>query len=470
VSGQVVDSKGPVSGVKVRFQGVGPVVLTDAQGHFHLPALAKTPRPVTAWKQGYLIAGAPVSAPLRLTLFPLLAADNEAYAWQDPTPNPKLVNNCGNCHDHIYQEWHGSAHGQAAKNPRFLSLFAGTDWQGQPSPAWNVLGEHPLGSAVCATCHAPTFSDPNLDYDMRKVPGIAAQGVHCDYCHKIVDAPTDKLGQRFGRDGLELLRPKGQQQLFFGPLDDAFREGEAFGYLPLYKESRYCASCHEGVIFGVHVYGTYSEWLKSPAQANGQHCQDCHMKPTGQLTNLAPGKGGVERDPLTLASHHFPGGTADMLRQCLQVQVKIQPDPAGVRAVIKVTARQVGHRVPTGFIDRNLLLAVEATDPAGQPVPALEGPKLPAAAGKALAGKPGFLYAKQLYSPQGKAPFPFWMPHGKMIDTRLHPEQSDAQQFVFAPAAKSIRIRLLYRRFWHDIAASKGWPDDQIVVLDKVWK
>jgi hypothetical protein len=285
-----------------------------------------------------------------------------------------------------------------------------------------------------------------------------------------VDAPTDKLGQRFGRDGLVLLRPKGQQPLFFGPLDDAFREGEAFGHLPLYKESRYCASCHEGVVFGVHVYGTYSEWLKSPAKQQGKQCQDCHMKPTGQMTNIAPGKGGVERDPLTLASHDFPGATTDMLRQCLQVQVKIESGQTLTTAIVKVTAQQVGHRVPTGFIDRNLLLVVSGLDQTGKPVAALTGPKLPGAAGVKLAGESGFVYAKLLHSPEGKTPFPFWLPAGKIVDTRLHPERPDEKQFAFPPAAKSVRVRLLYRRFWHDVATAKGWPDDEIVVLDKTWK
>src|SRR5207248_1591107 len=84
------------------------------------------------------------------------------------------------------------------------------------------------------------------------------------------------------------------RQVFFGPLDDADRGDDAFS--PLYKQSLYCASCHEGVVFGVPVYTTYSEWLASLAKKAGQQCQDCHMKPTGAMTNFAPepfaGKGG----------------------------------------------------------------------------------------------------------------------------------------------------------------------------------
>jgi hypothetical protein len=470
VTGKVVDVQGQVAGAKVRYQGSGAFHLTNAMGQFKLPAATKKTSRVTAWKKGYAITAADLAgAMIQLTLKPLPGVDNEDYAWIDPAPHPKQANNCGNCHVQIYQEWHGSAHARSAKNPRFLSLFGGTDGHGKPSPTWSVVDEHPIGSAVCASCHAPTFNDPNLDYDMRKVPGVAAQGVHCDYCHKVVDAPTDKLGLRFGRDGLTLLRPKAGALLTFGPLEDAYRPGEDFGHLPLYKESGYCASCHEGIVFGVHVYGTYSEWLKSPAKDKGQQCQDCHMKPGGTLTNFAPGKGGIERDPLTLASHNLPGATADMLRQCLQADVKVDPDKDRVNVQVTITARQVGHRVPTGFIDRNLALVVEASDVADNPVMLMKGPKLPAAAGKKLTGKPGFLYAKQLPNSKGQVPSPFWLPHSKVIDTRLHPEQADQQHFQFGPTTKQVRVRLIYRRFWQNVAVSKGWPDDGITVLDKTW-
>src|SRR5262249_42318110 len=152
---------------------------------------------------------------------------------------------------------------------------------------------------------------------------------------------------------------------------------EVFAYAPLYKESRYCASCHEGVVFGVHAYGTYSEWLESPARRQGRQCQDCHMAPSGTLTNIAPGKGGIERDPRTRASHGFPGGQADLLRRCLSVTTSAERTKHGVGVRVEVRAESVGHRVPTGFVDRNLVLVVEATGAAGKPVALLRGPKLP---------------------------------------------------------------------------------------------
>jgi len=414
--------------------------------------------PVTAWKAGYRIASAVRQDQANLLLTPLPEHDNEDYTWVDPHADKSQARNCGNCHQQIYDEWRRSSHAHSAGNPRFMSLYAG------PGESWNLRKEHPLGAGVCATCHAPTFTDSTLEYDLARVAGVAARGVHCDYCHKIADAPTEKLGTRFGRDGLMLLRPAGQQQFFFGPLDDAVRPGESFAYSPLYKESRYCASCHEGVVFGVHVYGTYSEWLQSPARAKGQQCQSCHMAPSGNMTNIARGTGGIERDPHTLASHVFPGSQVEMLRRCLKVNVS----RAGHRVVVEVRADNVGHRVPTGFIDRNLVLVVEASDQNGKPLPLVNGPRLPVSAGKKIAGLPGRLYAKQLHDPVGRSPIPFWLPHGEMIDTRLLPDRADRVDFTFVSWVKDVRVRLLYRHFWQDVAEGRDWKDHETVVLDEI--
>src|SRR5262245_17398557 len=330
LEGRVHDATEPVQDATVRLQGVAHSVKADAKGRFRLPK-ADGIENLVGWKEGYRICSVSIKKkPLDLFLTALPDHDNEDYAWIDPTPAPGKENNCGNCHGEIYQEWRGSAHARSANNPRFLALYDGGE-----EKSWNLRRQHPLGAGVCAACHAPTFADSTLEYDLAKVSGIAKQGVHCDYCHKVADAPTDKLGTRFGRDGLKLLRPGQDDLLTFGPLDDAVRPGESFAYSPLYKESRYCASCHEGVIFGVHVYGTYSEWRNSPAAAKGQQCQTCHMTPTGLLSNIAPGKGGIQRDPRTLGSHGFPGRQKEMLQRCLDVTVTFAEEGKGVTATVE---------------------------------------------------------------------------------------------------------------------------------------
>ncbi len=459
----VVEAEGePVAGAVVRWQGKSTRTRTDAQGRFRLPKPAAATR-LVASAAGHCIGWIEAHAGSRqVRLDKLPAEDNADYEWIDAHADPAQPGNCARCHADIYREWAGSAHGRSARNPKFLSFHGGVG----KSETWNAKREHPLGAGVCAACHVPTLSSPTLDYDPREAKGAAASGVHCDYCHKVADAPVDKLGLRFGRDGLVLLRPAKGDQLTFGSLDDAVRPGESFAHLPLYKESRYCAACHEGTVFGVHAYGTYSEWLASPAKQQGKQCQDCHMAPTGAMTNIAPGRGGVERDPRTLASHDFPGVTGDMLRRALKLSVQSEPLADGWRIETTIDPQDVGHRVPTGFVDRHLVLRVQAWDAQGNLIAHADGPTLPASA-RPWQGQAGFLYAKRLVGTDGRTPIPFWLPVAEVIDTRLFPGRIDRRSFVFPATAKRAEVQLWHRRFWQEVADERGWTDHETLVAVK---
>jgi len=453
--------------VHVRFKGHPVSVVTDSAGNFSLSRPRNASDRVVASKDGYFIAGASAdSVPLVITMQRLPGADYADYAWVDPAPG-RGSHNCGNCHGDIYREWLDSGHARAVMNRRFRNLYDGSDWHGRAKRGWSLLADNPDGAGVCTSCHAPTvgFSDPAY-YDLRQITGVAERGVHCDYCHKVAAVESGPLGLQHGRFGLKLRRPA-EGQLFFGPLDDVDRGDDAFA--GLYRNSRYCASCHEGVVFGVHVYSTYSEWLDSPARREGKQCQTCHMAPTGMLTNVAPGKGGIPRDPQTLGNHRFfAGSQADMLRQCLRVTVNVVPTDGEVRAEVAVQVEGAGHRVPTGFIDRHLVLVVDGLT-GETAVPVVRGPVLPALVGRELEGRPGKLYAKVLRDQDGNSPVPFWRADPDMQDNRLVPGQIDRPAFSFPPGTDRVRVRLLYRRFWPEVAVAKGWPDDTIVVLDRVF-
>jgi hypothetical protein len=463
VTGHVRDTNGPLAGVRVRLKGTKQTSTTDARGRFTLKGAGER---LAASKPGYFIAGASVGdGPIAIQLRTLPLTDNSKYAWVDPHPSQEQPQNCGNCHGEIFREWASSAHGRGRSNRRFLNLYEGTDWQGRPDVGWNLLNEHPAGATVCAACHAPTvpLDDAGFD-DFRKLNGVHATGIHCDYCHKIADVSTDKLGLEHGRFAHKLLRPT-KGQLFFGPLDDVDRDEDS--HAPFYSESRYCASCHEGTVFGVNVYTTYSEWLESPARKEGKQCQSCHMTPTGKMDNIAPGKGGITRDPATLASHAMPGGDKAMLARCLRLKVKLRRDQGELIAEVGTEAVDVGHRVPTGFIDRNLLLIVQGLNAKGERLSLKRGGTLPGSAGR-MANLPGKLFAKQIEDLEGRKPAPFWRPSRDVADSRLQPGQVDTAQWSFAAdAAHHLRVRLIYRRFFQSVAETKGWPDNEIVVVDE---
>jgi hypothetical protein len=466
LDGSVRGPDGPVAGARVRGKGRAASVVTDAAGRFRLPGLFRDADRVTATRDGYRIAGAATGhRPLVLDLLPPPAEDREDYRWVAPEPDPARPQNCGNCHAAIYREWSHSGHARSVDDPHFRTLYDGSDWRGRPGAGWSLLAEHPDGAGVCTACHAPavSFDDPGY-FDLRRAEGTPARGVHCDYCHKVADT-TGTVGLTHGRFGLTLLRPA-EGQLFFGPLDDVDRGEDV--YAPLYRQSRYCASCHEGTVFGVHVYGTYTEWLESPARRQGKQCQDCHMTPTGTLTNIAPGHGGIPRDPRTLADHRLlPGGRPAMLRQCLHVSGRLERTGGEARAVVEVRADNVGHRVPTGFADRHLVLVVDGLTADGREVPARVAPLLPPVAGKDLAGRAGRLYAKVLRDFEGHSPAPFWRADPDVTDTRLLPGRTDRVDVTFPPEVERVRVRLLYRRSWPEVAETKGWPDNEILVVER---
>jgi hypothetical protein len=467
IRGLVLGPDGPVAGARVRFQAAPTATVTDERGRFHLRH-ADPGRHVTAWKDGFFIAGArPDAFPLDLRLVPLADEDHPEYQWVDPAPSAAEVHNCGNCHAEIYREWSASGHARSASGTYFRDLYEGTDRRGKAGVSWGLLTDYPGGSGVCSSCHAPAIPDGDPSYlDLRGLEGTALRGVHCDYCHKIAGT-GGTIGLTHGRFGLRLLRPA-DGQIFFGPLDDVDRGEDA--YSPFYRDSRYCASCHEGIVFGVHVYSTYSEWLDSPARREGKQCQDCHMAPTGRMTNIAPNHGGLPRDPRTLANHRFfDGGRLAMLRRCVQASAIVEPAAGGLRVQVRLAAEGAGHRVPTGFVDRQLILVVEGEDADGRPVPALSGPTLPAVAGPQLAGRSGRLYAKLIRDFDGKAPVPFWLAGPGAEDNRLSPDRPDNLNLNYPAGLARVRVRVFYRRFWQEVAAAKGWPDTDLVVLDRTF-
>ncbi|HEY1859708.1 MAG TPA: multiheme c-type cytochrome, partial [Gemmataceae bacterium] len=231
--GSIRDEFGPVGGARVRYKGAADAVESNADGRFRLGGHAPASGRVTAWKEGYMIAGKGASeTPLELQLKHLPETDCERYAWVDPTPDSARQGNCGNCHGAIYQEWAASGHARSARGLHFRNLFDGTDQDGAEGVGWGLVRERPEGSGVCAACHAPTAG---FGADTTKVEGVAAQGVHCDYCHKINGVGDGTIGLTHGRFNLNLLRPT-QGQLFFGSLDDVDRGEDA--YSPLYKDSK----------------------------------------------------------------------------------------------------------------------------------------------------------------------------------------------------------------------------------------
>lgn len=518
VSGIVLDQDGkPAEGATVRVQASANATTSDAQGRFTLRGLADgQPVTISAWKDGYYCAAqGPVAAPaqeVRLTLRLYQTNDNLQYAWVPPTGE----NSCYSCKPGVTQVWlDNDAHGKAALNPRFLTMYNGTDMAGRQSPltrfSKNDYGDAPIppdltqpyygpgykldfpnSAGNCAACHVPgaAIADP-YGVDPNQVSGVDRFGVHCDFCHKIaavrLDPQTNMPDPNMpGVLSMDIRRPfpddKDRYQLFFGTFDDDNVPQEDTK-LPLLSQSQFCAPCHFGVFWDVVVYNSYGEWLESPYSdpQTGKTCQACHTPaPTildgRALTNVAPGKGGVERDPATIHAHTFPGAASqELLQNALSMRVSARRSSEQIMVEVSLTNDQTGHHVPSDSPLRHLILLVEARDEAGQALTYLGGETVPEWGGAGdpqqgyYAGLPGKVFAKVLaemwtdISPTGA----YWGHTRLVSDNRLAAFAMDASTYPFqAPAQGGVKIsvRLIYRRAYRLLADQKGWEIPDILM------
>ena len=541
LSGTVVDAKGPVAGATVRVQLTTNATQSDAAGKFQLAGLDGTQTvTVTAWSTGHYVGSTLVqpgtTTPVTITINQHYTTDNYEYNWFSHAGVQGSAA-CGECHQ-AYPEWQADAHSQAATNIHFATLYAGTDVQGNrsppvrydlkkgtalpPDPTQPYYGpgyklDNPERSGVCATCHAPVAGKiPNNSgcgwsgchtsataerselvpegVTPLSLKGHAAEGISCEFCHKIASVQiNDKTGLPYedspGILSLHLLRPKPGEDLFFGPFDDVVRTDLATprdAYLPLQTQSAFCAGCHYGVMGGVVasmkvaggvlVYSSYSEWLKSPYYTDDKRaksCQDCHMAPTGRDRFAFAEKGGQKRDPQKLSGHQMMGATDQAsLQNAVSMTATAQIKGGQLLVDVQIINDKSGHNVPTDSPLRHVLLVVQAKDSKGKPLTLREGATLPAWAGD-YAGQPGKAFAKVLRDTwTGEMPTAaIWRPIEVVADTRLAPFAMNRSRYAFTlptgmlpgtPA--NVEVRLIYRRAYQQLAEQKGWTDPDVVM------
>ncbi len=523
VAGIVVDSgAASLSGVTVRVQATTHQTLSDAQGRFVLTGLMSSgPITISAWKDTYYCDKVDMVSPpasgLRLVLRQVQTNDNPNYEWIPPTG----ANSCYSCKRGVTEVWlENDAHGKSASNIRFLTMYAGTDVDGNRSPLTRYgnsrdYGRIPLrpdltqpyfgpgykldfpgAAGNCAACHVPGAAlDDAYGVDPQAVSGVNALGIHCDYCHKVAAVKLDpSSGLPYpnmpGVLSQDVRRPfpedKQRYQIFFGSFDDDNVPMEDT-YLPLIKQSQWCAPCHFGVFWDTVIYNSFGEWLASPYSrlATGKTCQQCHMPaPTilkGQLlTNVAPGLGGVERDPWTIPAHTFPGASSvNLLQNAVTLTASARRDEGRIVVEVKLVNDKTGHDVPTDSPLRQMILLVRAADAAGKALAQVDGSTVPAWAGVGdpaggyYAGLPGKGFAKILrelwteITPTGS----YWNPTTIVSDNRLSAFESDEGSYTFADPggeAANVKVTLLFRRAFKELMDQKGWAVPDIVMDEQV--
>lgn len=509
----------PLTGATVRVQATTISSTTGPDGRFVLRGLEPgIPVVLTAWASGYYIAGEeevmPGTGDLQLLLHELPQTDNPDYDFLSAYGTDTDASTCQRCHAATtlgspalpFDEWTSDAHASSARNERFLTMYAGTDVYGNSSPPTRYItdrdyGRRPLPPDLarpyygpgylldfpdttgnCAACHVPVAAIDNAyGIDPTTVTGVAAEGVGCDFCHKISGVRTDPAtGLPYenapGVLSFEFLRPAPGRQFFAGPLDDVAPGEDTYSALQL--DSLYCASCHSAKFWGTPIYDSYGEWLASPYSDpdTGQTCQDCHMPARGATIFALPEAGGRERDPDTVRSHLMPGAADEALLQAaVSLDVSARRKPGRVLVDVTVVNDRTGHHVPSDSPLRQMILVVTATDDRAARLSQVEGPTLPSWTGVGdlsageYAGLAGRAYAKVLretwtgVTPSGA----YWNPTEIVADTRLPALASDTSAYTFAaPLAGPVEVRavLLYRRAFIELARQKGWAVPDIVM------
>jgi hypothetical protein len=523
IGGIVLDDEGTVSGAVVRIQTTAHSALTGSEGEFALavPESFSDPVRLTAWAKGYFIGGPVEASPgekdVTISIHRHSQLDNREYEWLSSFQSTGSGENeeCSECHFRgeaasgpvlPVDEWLKDAHSQSAINPRFLTLHSGKDMSGRRSPSTRYKRtkdyglvplppdpeepyygpgyrlDNPDHTGNCGTCHLPVSAmDAPYNTDPFSVQGVEAEGVSCDFCHKIWDVNLDPVTglpfpDRPGVLSYEFRRPFEGHQFFAGPLDD-IAPGEDT-YSRLQESSQFCAPCHFGVFEGTVVYDSFGEWLRSPYsnEETGKTCQDCHMPSTGAEFFAQPEKGGLKRDPNTISSHRMPGATdLDLLENSVSLTLEAKHLPEGILVKTKVVNDRTGHHVPTDSPLRHLILVVRAYGSDASELSLKEGPVLPEWCGSGdpadgcYSGLPGKVFVKLLEEIwTGVSPTAaYWNPTRVVMDTRLGAYESDVGKFVFiAPDSGDVRIEavLLYRRAHKKLMDLKGWSEPDIVM------
>jgi hypothetical protein len=367
--------------------------------------------------------------------------------------------------------------------------------------------DNPGRAGNCATCHTPLAStSPNnqncgwsgchtgLTVERSNgviakpaiplsLKGHAAEGISCDFCHKIGDVTIDPKTNLPPPDmpgilSMRLYRPEDGEQLFFGTLVDVARRDT---YLPLLSRSEYCAPCHYGVFGGVVgsgtvtdgtvIYNSFGEWLESPYSdpETGKTCQQCHMLKSEADWFVYAERGGLSRDYVELHNHTMPGAADEtLLQNSVTLKSTAQRDGDQIQVEIRLTNDNVGHHIPTDSPIRSMILVVEALDEDGNVLSLTQGPVNPAYSGN-FGGLPGKTFAKVLKDEwTGEMPTgAYWRPVSIVEDTRLAALATDITRYSFAapPGGEAtIRVRLLFRRAFQLLAQQKGWNDADIVM------
>ena len=293
---------------------------------------------------------------------PTNAAMLSAAALQDPAT-------CKDCHAAHYEEWSGSMHAYASKDPIFLAMEA--------------RGQRETGGALgdfCVNCHAPMAVRTGwteTHSDLTELPDHL-QGINCYFCHSV-----DRVNGAHNNP-LELAADNVMRGPISGPLENAPHEGAYSALLDRnqLESADLCGSCHDIQLTSppaasdIHLERTFLEWketlFNAERHAGGLTCGACHMPAREDVAADVAGVGlrtvhdhsmaGVD-----IALRDFPRRAEQLalvqesLDATLRAEICIAQLGAASVALVTLENMAAGHAFPSGAAqDRRLWVELRA--------------------------------------------------------------------------------------------------------------
>ena len=337
--------------------------------------------------------------------------------------------NCSICHDGLKDEnqkvvsivraWQPTMMANASRDP-FWKAKVRTELNRTPNLS-AVINDK------CSRCHAPManetakkqgssfqlFGDNGLLNAEHSEHNLAMEGISCTLCHQIKN--TTELGTSQGISGkfkIDSFANSSERRLY-GPYQNILTQpminmvSFTPEYSPHIKESKFCASCHdlktpytdnEGNILSTDAASEfpeqmpYAEWLHSDF-VNQKSCQQCHMqRANGVVIASRPRTLKTKRDDF--AQHSFVGAnkliltifqdykeslgvlaedfsetlanTDTLLKSASELSLVLQTHQQDSLDFTLHIANAGGHKLPTSYPSRRVIVHVSITDNQGK--------------------------------------------------------------------------------------------------------
>jgi len=262
-----------------------------------------------------------------------------------PAGIPSLkAEDCGKCHQEIYQEWKTSYHAQAFTDPFFRAY-------------WKKDGE----VWICLNCHTPLVNQqPEL---IGEIPRNRVE--------KAVKTPNPDFDRSLQQEGITCAGCHVRDGVILGPFDDSVAPHPT-QFDPKFRTAEICYRCHQvpkGPLqfYDVGPCGTFPEYEGAYfTKERNLICQSCHMPEVERPM--------AEGGPIRLGRKHLWRGGHDpeQIKSALAVQLTADPPEIlpglPVTFTLTVINAGAGHKLPTGDPDRYFTVEFRVLDRTGRVV------------------------------------------------------------------------------------------------------